>query len=197
MLDAQDIKSWSRTIKESAEIVEALRSLAGTSQPINSPTPAPHLGLEQNIHPIDDILIQRGLTSSTAEECSARYVSQLQDVASKLQRYFSVAFASLHIGESFPSQNMEQQALKRLYIDSFDAFARQLREDSMEFVRQIRADFMAEVSGNGGKAWDPQARLLLEKAWERNQKLNAAEKKKLAAGCGLTIRQVSIWVSSA
>ena len=92
---------------------------------------------------------------------------------------------------------MGLQALRRIYADSFDALARNLTGDIVGVVRRRRAVFMAEASGeNDGKAWDPQAKALLEKAWERNQKLNAAEKRKLAEGCGLTTRQVSIWVSS-
>ncbi|CAD6580654.1 MAG: hypothetical protein CYPHOPRED_001328 [Cyphobasidiales sp. Tagirdzhanova-0007] len=184
MLDAQDIQEWRQVAKESAEIAKALGSSGATSQPITPASLAPQLGLE-------------GLKSSAAEECSARYVSQLQDVASKLQRHFREAFDLLQGEEDSSMHKMGLQALRRIYADSFDALARNLTGDIVGVVRRRRAVFMAEASGeNDGKAWDPQAKALLEKAWERNQKLNAAEKRKLAEGCGLTTRQVSIWFAN-
>jgi len=150
----------------------------------------PTLGLWTLIKDIRPQLRLMKLDEEKIEQCALIYEDSLQQASTEMQQAFELAWASLE-GDS-GSLNEGQAALARLHKERFlaeTAFRQRIA------IEMIESRHLA-VTGSENAEWTEETRALMERVYQQHPKLEAHEKKLLAEVSGLSLRQISIWVSA-
>lgn len=155
----------------------------------------PHLDLQQYVPNV--MLRLEACDFSTHLNPGIRPILEatLVERCRRLQQSFEEAWYRLQ-GDS-PARHMAEQALQTLHVKRFQEDAAQ----DLQLLTEILQRYAGETSRNdqidksSGSEWTDETRALMERVYQQHPKLEAHEKKLLAEVSGLSLRQISIWVS--
>jgi len=200
MFSQDDIALWHQISRDSAEVCRQFASSYAREEFPHHEAILP-LRLPEMQHSILQKLISIGITKDTAAAIDQAYRRHLEEVASKFSSEYSRDQETLvGLGDA-ESIDRTRFSLWELYTRQFTNLCTQSEQKIIEHASQYVLS-QASVSPSNlpanleSRTWDDRTRETLEEAWQRNTKLNMAEKKRLAATTGLSIRQISIWVSA-
>lgn len=196
MLNIIDAAEWA-AIRETSERWDTFLQAVGLteeSQTSSRQQAAPMLKLHEFIP-----CIKAELELYIVDEVEVRqYASMFADILHKLstdiQGTFEEAWRNLP-GEGQGlrlSQNALTQLHTRGFLEAIAGHKKTLFEKLQTIVKPDRGD---STGGRVGE-WTDNTRALMEEVYQQHPKLEAHEKKLLAEVSGLSLRQISIWVSA-
>lgn len=158
------------------------------------------LCLEQQFRPICMDLEELGLSRRQAVDLNNIFADQISKVVAGLEANYVKAIALLEGDHHILSKSHD--ALHLAATNQFGRALESARQAVMDQAQQYLARTQHDSQDGSNReyerptsSWSDKSRGLLEAAWQRNQKVNTAEKKKLSEATGLSVRQISIWVS--
>lgn len=154
----------------------------------------PYLALQAHIPNIRHDLEKAGLRLEEVEDCAAIFEKNLIQMSTEMQLTFAKAWKEISGGPEGRKQS--QDALIELHISSFQteiAWSTRRVLDLAATQRFSNGDICKAEEMTA--EWTDETRALMERVYQQHPKLEAHEKKLLAEASGLSLRQISIWVS--
>lgn len=149
----------------------------------------PDIQLLAGIPNLRNDLARIDIGEDRVERCASMYETSLRALGQELQKSFEDTWCNLLDDPSIPKQT--QAALIQLYERRFLEEIDSRRTIIFQLVSEQTKDDI-EQSGE----WTDETRALMERVYQQHPKLEAREKKVLSEVSGLSLRQISIWVSS-
>lgn len=198
----QDSTSWQAIVEISGQwdkILGDVHRLEERSSQASSHdlTPPPNLNLMQYVPDIQSELEVCDNQMRERVETFARiFRENLERTSQEIQQAFEASWCQVR-GEDI-SKNQTQEALIKLFQKQF---AGEVQERKTIAIRALTRPHLAyqvqeEMENASGAEWTDETRALMERVYQQHPKLEAHEKKVLSEVSGLSLRQISIWVSS-
>lgn len=164
----------------------------------SQPETPPDLALHTMLPDIQPDLWSLGLTSLQVRDCTAIFQNTLLAASTELQATFARNWLQIRGDEEMRFKS--QAALRTIYIDGFGEEIARSHSRILELAAAAaaagRAACVDSMKGDEANVeWTDETRALMERVYQQHPKLEAHEKKLLAEASGLSLRQISIWVS--
>lgn len=193
----QEAHNWETLHTLSVECVALVESMSPrlSSISLSEYQDAPQLALRATIPDIRPELILAGIASEQVEACVLIFESGLLSLGQELQLAFEKAWMEFPNVEEICTRS--QIALIELYSSNFRAEVDWRRTRVMQLAMAANGQMSADSCRGDptNPEWTEETRALMERVYQQHPKLEAHEKKLLAEASGLSLRQISIWVS--
>lgn len=196
MEETNDIACW-KALRDTSAQWSTLIKTADTPHAAlqaRSHTLPPQLRLQKHIANVRCDLQELGLDTEIAERCASAFEQSLRSASDEFQRGFEEAWIA--VGTDPVVADTAQSALVKLHEDGFKsevACRKAIMISSIkdQHLERLTSASDSTLSGN----WTEATRALMERVYQEHPKLEAHEKRLLAEASGLSLRQISIWVS--
>lgn len=155
--------------------------------------PAPFLNLQQFISDPSYELRACGLSTEQIKECSAILDANLRGLAEQFQSAFQAAWIKVH--GNARTREMARDTLDKLHCERFKEEVLLRRNRLVEILKEQKLASEELLDSETVGEWTDETRALMERVYQQHPKLEAHEKKLLSEVSGLSLRQISIWVS--
>lgn len=154
----------------------------------------PSLALQRYMLDITSDLQSYALSQDHLRFCVRTYDDSLHETRVDFQQSFQADWSRI---SGTPECRVQmQRTLAKLYQDSFIKEVLFRKAQIINFIqRENIAKAASSLDIEGGGEWTDETRALMERVYQQHPKLEGHEKKLLAEVSGLSLRQVSIWVS--
>lgn len=153
----------------------------------------PQLLLHNLIPEIRSDLHRFDLKPEQVEGCGQIFEQSLLSTSCDMQAVFQDAWSQIPDSEEVRSES--QSALVKLHEQRFKAEIVWRRGRLLELAAAAKSSPSAMKCEDMAAEWTEETRALMERVYQQHPKLEAHEKKLLAEASGLSLRQISIWVS--
>lgn len=193
----QDAAEW-EALYNASQKLKVMLELAGAEDVAESEDgqcseAPPDLQLSSYIPDIQEALRQHLPSAVGFQELVDMYERSLISDARHLQATFESGWTECKGVDVAVMQG--RQALIRLHTVAFKEAAAYRKEVILARLRG-QQDMQTDSVGEKGCEWTDETRALMERVYQQHPKLGAHEKKVLSEVSGLSLRQISIWVSS-
>lgn len=191
--DAEDWEKLARIAEENRKYLEPQYTpLVHESE--NELVDPPNLALQNHICDITSDLHGYGLSQEQLHTCVLVYENSMHETSREFQKSFETNW--LRLTGDLEFRDLAQRTLVKLYQDRFNDQLSSRRNLAITLIRRANTpNITSSDDAEGGGEWTDQTRALMERVYQQHPKLEGHEKKLLAEVSGLSLRQVSIWVS--